>query len=316
MTIDIRLGDAIEVLRTIPSDTVQTCVTSPPYWGLRDYGVDGQLGLEKTPDEYVANMVAVFREVRRVLKPDGTLWINLGDSYSGAAGGCQGKNGERATRAFTPHVPEKRGVGLKPKDMVGIPWSVAFALRADGWWLRSEIIWHKPNCMPLSVRDRPTPNHETIFLLAKSSSYFYDQDAIREPQSRSSEKRIKAGYGDKYQQGLVDAKGYRGKYGGQSGPKYNPNGRNKRTVWTVTTSPFKGAHFATFPPKLVTPCVLAGSRPGDIVLDPFNGAGTTGLVATQLRRNYIGIEINPAYVEMTKMRLAEVQQDLFTRGTA
>lgn len=332
MGMTLHLGDALTVLKTLPSESVQMCCSSPPYWGLRDYGAEGQLGLEKTPDEYVANMVAVFREVRRVLRDDGTLWLNLGDSYAGSWSGNSMRPDGGQQREGSPGFQSKlvdgryrgrNGVvpsGMKPKDLVGIPWMTALALREDGWWLRSDIIWNKPNCMPSSVKDRPTTNHEYIFLLAKSASYFYDHDAIKEPLSAASAGRYRHGFKDKK---TGTTKGLR--VSGEAQPRGDavpivklevPSGRTKRTVWTVTTKAFKGAHFATFPPKLITPCILAGSRPGDTVLDPFNGAGTTGLVALQHGRQYVGIDINPEYLEMTRKRLGEVQLELFKRGTA
>lgn len=303
-------GDCLEQMKTLADESVQTCVTSPPYWGLRDYGVEGQLGLEKTPDEYVAKMVEVFREVRRVLKDDGTLWLNLGDSYANAGGKSQphrdssGGIGNKGTRGTQPYHaagggferPSTVGSGLKPKDLVGIPWRVAFALQADGWYLRQDIIWHKPNPMPESVRDRCTKAHEYIFLLSKSDRYYFDSDAIKEP--------------------TVDKKGC----GNTRQPRQVPGHaegtlrhnlhkipvretRNRRSVWTVTTKPFKGAHFATFPPDLIEPCILAGSKPDDVVLDPFFGAGTTGLVAKKHGRQCIGIEMNEEYLEIAKRRI-------------
>jgi DNA modification methylase len=315
-------GDSLQMLKTLESESVQCCVTSPPYWGLRDYGVEGQLGLEKTPDEYVQKLVAIFREVKRVLKKDGTLWLNLGDSYAGGGrggignastlqGGQRNQNESRAEKVSV----SKLGDGLKAKDLVGIPWLVAFALRADGWYLRSDIIWAKPNVMPESARDRPTRSHEYVFLLTKSPIYLYNGDAIKEPLSAASAARYKHGFKDKK---TGTTKGLR--VCGEAQPRgevvpqvtlKTPTGRSKRSVWIVTTQAFKGAHFATFPPKLIRPCVLAGSRAGDTVLDPFNGAGTTGLVATQLRRKYIGIDINEKYLEMTRTRLNEVQLEMF-----
>lgn len=300
------VGDALETLRRLPDGRFQTCVTSPPYWGLRDYGVSGQLGLEASPDEYVSALVAVFREVRRVLRDDGTLWLNLGDSYAGtgkSGGGAQGKRWETMGAAsdvgkgtWKPPPP-----GLKPKDLVGIPWRVAFALQADGWWLRSDIIWHKPNPMPESVTDRPTKAHEYVFLLAKAESYFYDADAVREPMAFGSN-------GSTFTRGKTAAAAEQLRPVGQGERQDNPLGRNRRSVWSIATRPFKGAHFATFPPALVEPCILAGSRPGDVVLDPFNGAGTTGLVAVQRGRRYVGVELNPEYAELTRQRFAETLQ--------
>jgi DNA modification methylase len=297
----------MQVLKTLPDESVQCCVTSPPYWGLRDYGSPDQLGLEKTPDEYVQNLVAVFREVKRVLKKDGTLWLNLGDSYNAGRNGGHAGGGNGLSR--TTIGPQRSGVnapGLKPKDLVGVPWLVAFALRADGWYLRSEIIWHKRNPMPSSVTDRPTTSHEHIFLLAKSSRYYYDADAIKEqathPEGPGNIRPTRRPPGE--------PDGEDGNIRGRLhkiGPRLD---RNKRTVWSLSSQPYKLAHFATYPPKLIRPCILAGSRPGDTVLDPFNGAGTTGLVAMQLRRKYIGIDVNAEYLDLTRNRLAEVQQEI------
>jgi len=303
----IHVGDCLEVMKTLPEKSVQTCVTSPPYWGLRDYGVDGQLGLEKTPDEYVAKMVAVFREVRRVLKDDGTLWLNLGDSYAGNGAFSQSATDADIRHATVGALPDKAqrrvgGVnGLKPKDLVGIPWRVAFALQADGWWLRQDIIWHKPNPMPESVTDRCTKAHEYIFLLSKAERYFYDADAVKEASKYPDDNR-------KARQNPQDYKSQMGK-SGQIRAVINPSGacvypnRNRRSVWTVSTRPFKEAHFATYPPQLIEPCILAGSKAGDTVLDPFNGAGTTGLVAYRHGREYIGIELNPEYAEIATRRI-------------
>jgi DNA modification methylase len=318
---EIKQGDAIEVLKTMPDQSINTCVTSPPYWGLRDYGVEGQLGLESTPDEYVAKMVEVFREVRRVLRDDGTLWLNLGDSY--ASGGMSnpsskstlggGKDLGAADYSITRKVPN----GLKPKDLVGIPWRVALALQADGWYLRSDIIWHKPNAMPESVTDRPTKAHEYIFLLSKSPTYYYDYEAIKE--QAATEGRIKkCGPGSHAgtdrvpcKQKKQDLVGNRRYTGFNERWRNRPvKGRNKRTVWTVATYPFPEAHFATFPPELIEPCILAGCPVGGTVLDPFAGSGTTLLVATQHHRKSIGIELNPEYIEIAKRRLNSVQLKL------
>ena len=303
----IYLGDCLEVLNGFPDESVNCCVTSPPYWGLRDYGVDGQAGLEKTPEEYVQRMVEIFREVRRVLKSDGTLWLNLGDSYSGSGRG-NNPNGKQGTNKRTCFDPENSGYvppGLKPKDLVGIPWMTAFALRADGWYLRQDIIWHKPNPMPESVRDRCTKAHEYIFLLSKSSKYYYDAEAIKEPLAKPEEllRKTPAVFGgrnkhDGYGTRLHSGKEYVGTY----------TGRNKRSVWTIPTRPFKEAHFATFPEKLIEPCISAGCPEGGIVLDPFMGAGTTGLVAYKNKRDYIGIELNPEYREMAIRRIQKEQE--------
>jgi DNA modification methylase len=292
---------------------------------LRDYGVEGQIGLEESPEAYVSKLVEVFREVRRVLKKEGTLWLNLGDSYSrDVAKGGSGPNGKHD---FIPDYGNARkimseskgsfdgGVGradrapvrvggpnLKPKDLIGIPWMVAFALRADGWYLRSDIIWHKPNCMPESCKDRPTKSHEYIFLLSKSERYYYDNEAIKEPFTYPIER---AGTKPRPQQNGVSAKNPTS-LTQSSRDLYNNTGRNKRTVWTIPTKPYSEAHFATFPEKLIEPCILAGCPEGGICLDPFFGAGTTGLVAKKLGRHFIGIELNEAYIGMAQKRVAVV----------
>lgn len=306
-------GDALTVLRErFADESVQCCVTSPPYWGLRDYHVLGQLGLEPTPEEYVTNLVDVFREVRRVLKPDGTLWLNLGDSYAGSG---KGRNADGTRTDFSGLSGASGGcidgvqpiykniAGLKPKDLVGIPWRVAFALQADGWYLRSDIIWHKPNSMPESVTDRPTKAHEYLFLLSKRERYYYDAEAIAEPMNfperrynpdTAQQKCSKVG--TRLQGGLHDG---RERYG-------NPDiGRNKRSVWTIATQPYLGAHFATFPEALVEPCILAGCPVGGLVLDPFAGSGTTIAVAQRLWRCGVGIELNADYVALAEARTAQ-----------
>ena len=310
---EIKQGDALSVLKTMPDQSINTCVTSPPYWGLRDYGVDGQLGLEPTPAEYVANLVEVFREVKRVLRDDGTLWLNLGDSY--ASGGMSnpsskstlggGKDLGAADYSITRKVPN----GLKSKDLVGIPWRVALALQADGWYLRSDIIWHKPNAMPESVTDRPTKAHEYIFLLSKSQKYYYDADSIKEPSSdlEKSKKRYEKPFGEKKAEELLKTNQVHTR---TIGMREIDGKRNKRTVWTVPTQPFPEAHFAVYPPALITPCILAGCPVGGTVLDPFAGSGTTLLVAIQHHRKAIGIELNPEYVEIAKRRLNSVQLKL------
>jgi DNA modification methylase len=291
---------------------VQTCVTSPPYFGLRDYGHPGQIGLEQTPEQYVAAMVEVFRCVRDVLRDDGTLWLNIGDSYatdpkgkeggaatSGLAGG--GKYQAQATPGGMGR-PKYREFGLKKKDLIGIPWMLAFALRADGWYLRQDIIWHKPNPMPESVRDRCTKAHEYIFLLSKSERYFYDHEASKEPavsEKPAGNKRHK--YADAYNAGTSEEHRTKAGLVALAGVEWET--RNRRSVWTVATRPYKGAHFATFPPALIEPCVLAGSRPGDIVLDPFMGSGTTAQVALQHGRQYLGCELNPEYAPLQAARL-------------
>ena len=304
MNIRILNGDCRDVLRTLPPGSVNCCVTSPPYFGLRDYGVAGQIGLEPTPDAYVAEMVAVFADVRRVLRDDGTLWLNLGDSYAMSTKGAGG-SGKQHTNAGSVHADRSWRIplGLKPKDLIGIPWRVAFALQADGWYLRSSIIWHKPNPMPESVRDRPTSAHENIFLLAKSERYFFDADAVRVPYARDWDENN----GGSWAQGKGDAQrvAERGKAGTHSGayPMPDKGGANIRNVWTVATQPFVGAHFATFPPALIEPCIKAGCPAGGTVLDPFGGAGTTGLVADRLQRHAVLIELNPEYTEMARHRI-------------
>ena len=315
MTWEVLQGDALATLRTLPSETVDCCITSPPYWGLRDYGVDGQLGMEETPEAFVAAMVAVFREVRRVLKPEGTLWLNMGDSYAGARRGGHpsdtstlngtSSHANRTASRRRDNAPVPRSdikvQGLKPKDMVGIPWMLAFALRDDGWYLRQDIIWHKPNPMPESVQDRCTKAHEYLFLLSKAERYFYDYEAIKEP--------------------AVDLRGPGNTSpvislpGEREGENANLRGslhkigirdtRNRRSVWSIPTQGFAGAHFATFPLRLVEPCILAGSPPGGIALDPFCGSGTTGCAALMLGRGFVGIELNPEYAALARERIAQ-----------
>ena len=322
----ILIGDCREQLKTLSDCSVQCCVTSPPYWGLRDYGCDGQLGLESTPDEYVANMVAVFREVRRVLRDDGTLWLNLGDSYSGSGKGgnpeegkqatnkgsqsigvLYGKTGETAREAALTNVSRRWTVeqGIAPKNLIGIPWRVAFALQSDGWYLRQDIIWAKPNPMPESVRDRCTKAHEYIFLLSKNERYYFDADAIAEPSADpvGSAKRYESDFGGAKAEALKATK-----YGNTKvcGPREFDGTRNKRSVWTVPTSPYSGAHFATFPPALIEPCILAGCPVGGVVLDPFFGSGTVGQVCESLGRNWIGIELNAEYVKLAENRTQQM----------
>lgn len=312
MSWEIRCGDALEALRQFSDNSVQCCVTSPPYWGLRDYGMPGQIGLEVTPEKYVARLVVVFREVSRVLRPDGTLWLNLGDSYAQSeirhrnkeseSSGLAASRGEWSRSvAQTGRRPDH---GLKSKDLIGIPWRVAFALQADGWWLRSDIVWSKPNPMPESVTDRPTKAHEFLFLLSKSESYFYDADAIRQPNVREWDESNGGTWA--YGKGDAQRVAERGKAGTHSGPYPlpNPKGANRRTVWTIPTQPFPDAHFAVMPQALVEPCVLAGTKPGDTVLDPFAGSGTVGVVANRHGRRFVGIELNPTYCEMARRRIA------------
>lgn len=306
----------------LANKSVQCVVTSPPYYGLRDYGVSGQIGLEETPEAYVAQLVAVFREVRRVLKDDGVLWLNLGDSYNGSAPNKSGQNGYDDGRENRDKRYSNGEIsGLKPKDLIGIPWRVAFALQADGWWLRQDIIWAKPNPMPESVTDRCTKAHEYVFLLTKSARYYYDAEAVKEPsvypeddrKARASEDQKRAptdkvsGIRPKQDQvGKRQYTGFNARYD-NSGPYPT---RNLRSVWNIATQPTPFAHFATMPEKLVKPCILAGSRAGDIVLDPFSGSGTVGKVAAQWQREFIGIELNPAYIKLAEKRV-QAQVELF-----
>lgn len=328
-------GDWNERLRELPDGSVDTVVTSPPYWGLRDYGVTVQLGLEKTPEEYVERLVSGFRDVWRVLKDEGTIWVNLGDCYAsgGRGGGMAGPNGEKQrSNEGALLVPKRAPEGLKDKDLVGIPWRVAFALQADGWYLRSDIIWSKPNPMPESVTDRPTKAHEYIFLLSKRAKYYYDHEAIKDPPSPDLIKQIEDGYNgsavkDYLKASVQDAsatkgriiQGYRKRIDKQRGhgrrhSGFNDKwdaltpaeqaacGRNKRDVWSVAPANYEDAHFATFPPDLIKPCILAGCPVGGTVLDPFGGSGTTGMVALGYGRKAILIELNPEYCRMIRQR--------------
>jgi DNA modification methylase len=346
MSVRILIGDCRQRLAELPDASVNCCVTSPPYFGLRDYGHEGQMGLEPTPDEFVAGMVEVFREVRRVLRDDGTLWLNIGDSY-GATGGDTmtgfnaryngtgldgGKQAKTAASAKSAGAVARK-TGTKPKDLIGIPWLLAFALRADGWYLRQDIIWSKPNPMPESVRDRCTKAHEYLFLLSKGPKYHFDAAAIAEPLASSSIARltqdIESQEGSDRVPGKTNGKMkavYTKPYTGKATKEYGGTGaqdpsatkarivekilsgemttRNKRSVWEVTTQPFADAHFATYPPALIEPCILAGCPAGGTVLDPFGGAGTTGLVADRLQRDAILIELNPEYAEIARKRLS------------
>jgi DNA modification methylase len=338
VTVRILQGDCRDVLKTLPDESVHCVVTSPPYWGLRDYGISGQIGLEDSPYAFVDTLRDVFSEARRVLRSDGTLWLNLGDSYSGSGkggnpdGGKQatnkgsqsigtlyGKTGETARQAAVTNVSRRLCAehGFPPKQLMGMPWRVALALQEAGWWLRQDIIWSKPNPMPESVLDRCTKAHEYIFLLAKSERYYFDAEAIAEPSITGDPRKP-------YAPGQVDARGdghdrnggavrESVKRGGFNAKPGTPEGRepfraiqdmrNKRSVWTVTTKAFAEAHFATFPPDLIEPCILAGCPEGGTVLDPFGGAGTTGLVADRHKRNAILIELNPEYAAMAKRRI-------------
>jgi len=288
----------------LPDESVRCVVTSPPYWGLRDYGIDGQLGLEPTPAEYVVNLVQVFREVRRVLTRDGTVWLNLGDSYA-SSGGFRDYGSHDNYVGRGPNGGQRPApAGMtKVKDLVGIPWRVAFALQEDGWWLRSDIIWSKPNPMPESVTDRPTKSHEYVFLLAKSEKYYFDQDAVRESGVLPPHERDRASNFKKVGS-QDDAYGSHDK----GAPVILCDGtRNIRTVWTIPTQPYSGAHFATFPQELAERCIKAGSAKGDTVLDPFCGSGTTVKVAKRLGRKGIGLDINPEYLELAEYRTASLK---------
>jgi DNA modification methylase len=299
----ILIGDCLEVLRGLPDGMAQTCVTSPPYYGLRDYGCAGQIGLEATPDAYVARLVDVFREVRRVLRDDGTLWLNLGDSYASDSkwGGATGGKHVKALHGEAGAGRGKRQTGMKDKDLLGIPWMVAFALRADGWWLRQDIIWHKPNPMPESVTDRCTKAHEYVFLLTKSARYFYDAAAIAEDAIHAGQEVT---LGEKsLSRGQASGAGVKASGNGLAASVTVGATRNARSVWPIATQPYSGAHFATMPPALAERCIKAGSKPGDMVLDPFGGAGTTGLVADRLGRSATLIELNPEYARLARERI-------------
>lgn len=332
--------DCLTGMMRLPPESVQCCVTSPPYWRLRDYNVDGQLGMEDSPEEYVSKLVAVFEQVRRVMKPDGTLWLNLGDCYWGSGKHChsdRSKNQYAYGKSSSGKHPE-----IKAKDLIGIPWMVAFALRRQGWWLRQDIIWHKKNCMPESVKDRCTRAHETIFMFSKSPKYYYNAAAISTPLAASTrqDKRISdpaffnrvKNYQDNAMGGGVisgvtkTTGALRLRSDKQSGhsnrhARFNERwrkrleegfpvkGANRRTVWVLPYQPFKGQHFATFPPALPELCIKAGSKPGDVILDPFIGAGTTALVARDLKRHFVGFELNPEYVDLAEQRLALHQHD-------
>ncbi len=341
--VTIHQGDCLDILPELEAGSVQTCVTSPPYWGLRDYDVDGQMGLENTPDEYVNQLVEVFREVRRVLRRDATVWLNLGDTYMGGRSGGAGeksrltsdRNHKAARKAWEARGGNSKRVaaGLKPKDLVGIPWRVALALQQDGWWLRSEIIWHKPSPMPESVQDRPTRAHEHIFLLSKSQKYYYDADAIKEPVTGNAHARgdgdnpkaMMAGPKDQERERNGEKTSIRFGRGAGWRNKQNPSfssvvsglvdDRNRRTVWNVAQEPFAGAHFATFPRKLIEPCILAGTPAGGVVLDPFGGSGTTALVAKEHGRRAILCELNPDYIDLAADRLSQDVLNLQARET-
>ena len=311
-------GDCREGMRKMPEKSAHTCITSPPYFGLRDYGHAGQIGLEQTPDQYVQQLVEVFREVRRVLRDDGTVWLNLGDSYVGATsehkeGGSAGKNSPISKKTLSGIPTSGRGDrnralfadGLVMKNLIGIPWRVAFALQADGWILRQDIIWHKPNPMPESVTDRCTKAHEYIFMFSKSQKYYYDNEAIKEDCVNGDPRPPRGSAGNKHPNAGIRKQDELGKstYTGFN-ERYEPlERRNKRSVWTVPTKPYAEAHFATFPPELITPCILAGCPEDGIVLDPFMGSGTVAATALRLNRNYLGCELNPDYIALANNRI-------------
>ena len=326
----IHVGDSNKILRTLPDQSVSTIITSPPYFGLRDYGNQEQIGLEATPEEYIDRLVLLFRQAYRVLRDDGTLWLNLGDSYARTGGtdrcasaSAQVGNTRNSIRNRGDRTQRADSIGLKQKDLIGIPWRVAFALQANGWYLRQDIIWHKPNPMPESVTDRCTKSHEYIFLLSKSPRYYFDAEAIKEPLAEASLKRLgqpnlanqKGSATPSKGNGPMKAVRFGGtKYGDnaaaesrtKSGKEWKGSAmRNRRSVWTITTKPFKGAHFATFPIDLIEPCILAGCPKGGVVLDPFAGAGTTGLAAMKHNRRSVLCELNPEYAAMALTRLLE-----------
>lgn len=301
-------SDNVKALAALPADSVHCCVTSPPYYGLRDYEIEGQIGREETAEQYIARLCAVFHEVRRVLRPDGTLWLNIADTYCGT--------GSKAGH-FDPKYPQGRtgqqvavnhkARGCKPKDLIGIPWMLAFALRADGWYLRSDVIWEKANPMPESAKDRPSRSYEHVFLLAKSKKYYYDGLAIAEPIAARTAKRFQRGRKDnKYAEGIPGQTAQRinrARAAGAIPDELIPVVRNKRDVWRINTVPYRGAHFAAFPPKLAETCILAGCPVGGVVLDPFFGSGTTGLAAKQTGRLYIGIDINADFCRLARERI-------------
>ena len=309
-------ADAAAGLKTLPQESVQMCVTSPPYYGLRDYGEEGQIGIEHTPQEYIDRLVEVFAEVYRVLKPDGTLWLNISDSYAGSGKGPMsiqvagnGKNKNLYDMKSRIYEVPKRWENIKPKDMIGIPWMLAFALRDFGYYLRSDIIWHKTNCLPESVKDRPSKSYEHIFLFAKSPKYYFDYKAIQEPIKEVTAARYKRGRSGKAKySGAQASQGIDRKTDAVT--EETRQYRRKRDVWEVSTNTFRmDEHFAMFPERLIEPCILAGSREGDAVLDPFFGSGTTGAVAKRLGRSCIGIDLNPHYLEKAEMRIAEVKPE-------
>ena len=305
------VGDAREMLRDVPDGCVQTCVTSPPYFGLRDYGNAEQIGQEPTPREFVGALVAVMREVRRVLADDGTLWLNVGDSYAASTRGSSGKGDKQRSNAGTLLEDRRWRVpdSYKAKDLLGIPWRLAFALQDDGWYLRSDIVWAKPNPMPESVTDRPTRAHEYVFLLTKRARYFYDADAIREESAVPASKFVAATGANTAKLHATEGNDFRTHARGGGGQLGSPGTRNARDVWTITPEPCSEAHFATMPPELARRCILAGSQRDDVVLDPFGGAGTTALAALGIGRRALLCELNLAYVEIQRRRLAVFDAD-------
>lgn len=352
MAVTIHVGDCRELLREMPDQSVHCCVTSPPYWGLRDYGVDGQIGMERTPEEYIDQLVRVFQEVRRVLRNDGTLWLNLADTYAGSRCGpdsgstLQGSRDSQNASKVAKRTHGEADAGIPAKNLIGIPWRVALALQADGWYLRQDIIWAKPNPMPESVRDRCTKAHEYLFLLSKSPRYYFDQDAIAEELAPASVSRLsqdvenqtgsdrvpgktngtmKAVSRSRRDGFIRDGRSTGHVLPGQSAAQhrtdreestYDVGRRNRRSVWTVPTQPFREAHFATYPVELIAPCLLAGCPAGGMVLDPFGGAATTGVAADQLGRNAVLIELNPDYADIGRRRIAVVQPGLPLGGAA
>lgn len=310
--IDRVFNHSCETMAEIPDGVVHTCVTSPPYWGLRDYGIAGQVGLEETVAEYTDRLLRIFREVRRVLREDGSVWLNIGDCFASSwscgrrnvVGNGSMANGKREAR------PNRLHADLKEKDLVGLPWEVAFALRRDGWHLRCDVVWHKPNGMPDGATDRPTRNHEYVFLLTKRHKYYYNADAIREQDTeRHTDGKTwdeRKAEGAPMRHGALGASAW-----GDGDFATHPNGANKRSVWTIATSPYSGAHFATFPPDLIRPCILAGSPADGLVLDPFMGSGTTARVALEHGRHFVGYELNPDYCRLIQDRLG-----LFGEGVA
>jgi DNA modification methylase len=309
MDYKLLIGDCLESMKTLDAQSVNCCVTSPPYYGLRDYGHEGQIGLEDSPQAYVDRLVEVFREVKRVLRDDGTLWLNLGDSYAQKKGHghweCRSDKGDENGQKVVQRWKnvDASDFGVKPKDLLGIPWMMAFALRADGWYLRQDIIWSKPNPMPESVKDRPTKAHEYIFLLSKSEKYYYDSESVMEDAVSTEVKKFTDGGVDKQKGHSRRHAGFNGRYADRLATEGVPTKRNRRSVWSVGTCPYKGAHFAVFPPSLIEPCVLAGCPKDGVVLDPFGGSGTTAQVAMKNGRNAILCELNHEYEPLIHERI-------------